>query len=68
MTTPREINMSVDDPSNEKPIVDQEHEEARRFIWKRVYTRIFLYLLVILAIVFIFSKPVEPSDLILLVL
>lgn len=37
---------------------DQEKSEARKFIWKRVYTRLLLYLAAILIIIILMNRPV----------
>jgi len=33
----------------------------RRFLWKRVFNRLLLYLIVILAVIFLFNTPAESA-------
>lgn len=55
--------MSIPESPNKKD--DQKKSSKRegehRFVWKRVYGRLLLYLIAILVIMFIFSKPAVTS-------
>jgi len=42
----------------DKSTKSDKDPDARRFVWKRVFNRLLFYLIAILVIVFLLSKPV----------
>jgi len=44
---------------SEKNPNQDDKAQARGFVWKRVYARLILYLIALLIVVFLLSKPVE---------